>query len=478
MKNKIFIKLLCIFGVVMLLFTFILGNVFLTLFKNHTIAISRESMQKKAVSIAASLSAFESTDIQSFRNYLGYIDELTMADVWLIDRSLNIYTCGKKIDDISYASLPENADQMISDVFTGNISYSEDFSDTLGSHIITVGAPVVCDGLITGAVLIHSPVSGISDAVSQGMLALTVGCIIALIASIAVSAYISYRLTVPIRKMDQAVHMLSVGDYDFRTGIDYDSTALGPLASRLDTLADRLKSADEEHRSLDKMREEFAVTVSHELRTPVSVLKGSLELLNNNIVTDAGEIAEYYSHMLKETEHIERMVNDLLELTRLQDEGFMLRMSEMNLCDAVRDALRSVRRAAHTKNITVSSSIPENECLINGDYDRIRQLIMIILNNAVKFSYDNGNVDLTLNDTDGYELCITDYGTGISPDDMPHIFERFHKSTAENNKDGTGLGLTIASEIVRRHDASITAESDNGKTVFRIVFLRNTSNTI
>ena len=81
MKNKIFIKLLCIFGVVMLLFTFILGNVFLTLFKNHTIAISRESMQKKAVSIAASLSAFESTDIQSFRNYLGYIDELTMADV-------------------------------------------------------------------------------------------------------------------------------------------------------------------------------------------------------------------------------------------------------------------------------------------------------------------------------------------------------------------------------------------------------------
>ena len=218
------------------------------------------------------------------------------------------------------------------------------------------------------------------------------------------------------------------------------------------------------------MRNGFVANVSHELRTPVSVLRGSLELLQDGTVNNADEVNAYYTQMVSETRHLERLVNDLLELSRLQDVGFVLQMNEVNLCDVVSDAIRAIRRTAQSKQISIEATLPDTECVINGDYDRIRQLLFILLDNAVKFSYENGRIDVSLTCQNGFVLTVTDYGSGISPEDMPYIFDRFHKSNAKENKSGTGLGLAIACEIAKRHEASLSVQSNEMGTSFRIIF--------
>ncbi|NLY72831.1 MAG: hypothetical protein GX079_03980 [Tissierellia bacterium] len=247
---------------------------------------------------------------------------------------------------------------------------------------------------------------------------------------------------------------------------------IGQLASVLDTLSQRLQEVESQRENLDKMRESFVANVSHELRTPVAVLRGSLELLQDGVVNNPEEIEEYYQQMLLESRHLERLVNDLLELSRLQDIGFYLRMEEINLCDVINDAVRAMRPAAQKKDLSFDLTMPKKGCIISGDYDRIRQLLVILLDNAIKFSKERGLVGVGLTCPNDFILTVIDHGEKILEKDIPFIFERFHKNDDKSNKIGTGLGLAIASEIVKRHGANISVQSDEEATVFKVVFPR------
>lgn len=170
--------------------------------------------------------------------------------------------------------------------------------------------------------------------------------------------------------------------------------------------------------------------------------------------------------MLSESRHMERLANDLLELSRLQDAGFRLTMEEVDLCNVVSDAARAIRRQAQPKNINLEVQLPEEECRVMGDYGRIRQLLMILLDNAVKFSYENGSIQVAVENNPHPVLRVTDHGMGILPEQLPYIFDRFYKSNTAQNQKGTGLGLAIAQEIAKRHDAAISVSSREDGTVF------------
>ncbi len=474
MKNKIFFKLVAAFGAVMLLFSIILGSVFILLFRNHTININRTAMEEKAVSIASTLSSFQVGGLAGsgqggYGAYIKFLDELAMAEVWIVDEQLNISTRGHRSYTPNYTELPENAEEIVSKVFSGEMTYGAEFSGLLGIGALTVGAPIWIGEKVVGAVLIHSPVSGITEAVKQGSATVLVGCVIALLFSGIIAAFLSYRFTRPLSQMKNAALALAEGNYEVQTSAA-SGDEIGQLAKVLDTLAQRLRTAELEQENLDKLRESFVVNVSHELRTPVAVLRGSIELLREGTVTSPAETIEYYDQMLSESRHLERLVNDLLELSRLQDMGFQLSMEKVNLCDVVNDAVRAVRRVAQSKQVAIEIALPDTECLISGDYGRIRQLLFILLDNAVKFSYEKGTIEVTLIRQNGFMLTVTDHGIGIDQEDIPYIFDRFHKTNTKENKSGTGLGLAIAGEIVKRHHATISVQSNEGGTSFRLIF--------
>lgn len=255
--------------------------------------------------------------------------------------------------------------------------------------------------------------------------------------------------------MKSSAVQLARGDYSAKTGVQ-KKDEIGELASAIDLLSVQLGIASRETEQLFKLRRDFVANISHELRTPVTVIRGSLEALCDEVVTDPLQIKNYYHQMLNESLFLQRLVNDLLDLSRLQNTDFKIEMQELNLCDVISDVVRSAQHIARSKNIQIQQEQDTQMCLVLGDYGRLRQMFLIILDNAVKFSSPNGVVTISLKNK---ALSIRDKGIGIAPEDLPYIFDRFYKVKSSENKNGTGLGLAIAKQIADRHTIHVVVNS-------------------
>lgn len=478
MKNKIVIKLVIYFSTILLLFSIIIGSIFMTLFKNHTLEIHKSDLEKRAITIASTLNEFMNDSDSSpgkmggmqsgYGSYIRLLDVIAMADVWIVDENLQLMTIGNMTSQkYNYNDLPIDAEKVVDEVFEGKTTFSEGFSTLLNTQTLTVGTPIQSDGNVIGALLLHSPVEGMTDAINQGFEILAVSMLFALVLAIALSVMFAVSFTNPLKKMKNTAIQLSKGDYTAKTGVK-QKDEIGELASTMDVLSDRLCNASKESENLQKLRRDFVANISHELRTPVTVIRGSLEALCDGIVNDPEQIKEYHQQMLSESKFMQRLVNDLLDLSRLQNVDFKIEMQKLNLCDVINDVVRSARGIGRTKNIDIIYKQDTEICTVLGDYGRLRQMLMIIVDNAIKFSRNNDIVEIYLNNR---KVFIKDNGVGIKKDDLSYIFDRFYKVKSEANKDGTGLGLAIAKQIADRHNIDISVFSIQGEgTEFQFNF--------
>ena len=194
------------------------------------------------------------------------------------------------------------------------------------------------------------------------------------------------------------------------------------------------------------------------------MVRGSLEALRDKVVTDPAEVGRYYDTMYNEVLFQQRLINDLLELTRLQNPEFSIEKKPLNFCSVIRDAVRSSRHIARSRQVTVSADLDTAMYKLTGDYGRLNQMLLIFLDNAIKFSQEGGSIEVSLKDR---VLRIADHGTGIRSEDLEHVFERFYHTWDVQNKSGSGLGLTIARSICERHNivCSIMSEYGKGTTI-------------
>jgi signal transduction histidine kinase len=483
MKNKIAFRLILYFSATLLLFSVIIGGVFLTLFKAHTIELQKSELENRAVAIAESVSnllsdpnyspgsrmgAMGSGQGGGYMAYLRFIDDIAMADVWIVDENLQLIAIGNRGNQsFNYADLPKDAETVVKEVFQGKTTFSQGFSEILETPALTVGTPIKQNGKVIGALLLHSPVKGITDAVNQGFWILLVSVTVALVLSTTLSVLLAVSFTRPLKKMKNSTVRLATGEYAVKTGVQ-GKDEIGELASAIDILSDRLELASRESENLTKLRRDFVANISHELRTPVTVIRGSLEALFDGVVTDQDQVKDYYRQMLNESIFLQRLVNDLLDLSRLQNADFKIEMQELNLCDVLDDVVRSARNMAAIKQIEILYEQDASICMTTGDYGRIRQMIMVIIDNAIKFSPEQSRVSISLKQR---AISVRDQGVGIPQEDLPFIFERFYKSKSELNKSGTGLGLSIAKQIADRHNIQVSVDSNPADgTEFRFQF--------
>ncbi len=477
-KNKIALKLTLNFAVALLILSIIIGSLFMVLFRNHTIRLHREKLSDQANTIADIFTDYTRVDSGfggkggfgpngGYGAYLRFMREIAGTDVWVVDEQLNLITLNNRnamgMGRFHYAELPSEAEGLIDDVFRDQTVFSEDFSSVLTEPTLTVGAPIKnVDGVVIGAVLLHTPIKGIEEATQKGFQLLGISILTALLIAFLLSSLFSYHFTQPLTKMKKNALLLAEGKYMVKNHIN-QKDEIGDLANTLDLLADRLDEASRQSEKLEQLRRDFVANISHELRTPITVIRGSLEALVEQVVTDEKQVEEYHSQMLKEAKYLQRLIGDLLDLSRLQNTDFSMEKTEMLLCDVIEDAARSISKIAEKKGVSIHLNLEESEkldCHILGDYGRLRQMFMIILDNAVKFSKEGGSVEIHLK---GRELSICDHGQGISKDELPYIFERFYKTTSEQNKTGTGLGLAISKQIAERHGIEIQVESTVGE---------------
>ena len=474
LNNKIALKLSLSFALALIIFSIIISGVFLVLFKQYTVDLHKTQLQNYAQSLAQSLSSGKRYNGMGYGAHLYFSSEIMGYNVWIVDENMNVITPRNMQHhkmmhaNYTFSELPPNASEVIREVFQDKTVFSEGFSDVLSQLTLTVGVPIKdANGKVWGAVLLHSPVEGTTDGIYQGLMILGISIILALIIVLALAILFSYFFTKPLTKMKSVAMQLAEGNYQAKCNIK-QKDEVGELANVMDLLAGRLDEASKESLKLEQMRKDFVSNISHELRTPVTVIRGSLEALCDKIITDPNQIDEYHLQMLNEAKFLQRLVGDLLDLSRLQNPDFAIEKQELNLNDVISDVVRSARQIAKNKNININIDLENPNLKISGDYGRLRQMFLIILDNAIKFSFENNKVDvLVKNDT----IIIRDYGLGINEKDLPHIFDRFYKTHGEHNKVGTGLGLAIAKQIAERHNIELIAQNnfDGGaKFIFKI----------
>ncbi len=211
--------------------------------------------------------------------------------------------------------------------------------------------------------------------------------------------------------------------------------------------------------SLRRQRE-FAADASHELRTPIAVIKSSVEDLRRNPQQPIGEVGTALEDVEAEADRLTRLVDDLLLLARADSGRLDLRREPVDLTDAAGEALHSLSRRAESAG--VSLRLEASPTPVSGDPDRLRQLIGIVVDNAIRHSPSGSTVDVEIRpDARQAVATILDQGHGIRPEDLPRVFDRFWRA-ADAPHDGTGLGLAIARWIAQQHDGSITASNATG----------------
>ncbi len=397
------------------------------------------------------------------------LHEISLADVWLIDQKMNVVTMAghgipprpPRFEDVPQFSedkkLPPGADEVLKKAFAGQASVTEVFNPVLEIKSLTAATPVYEreSQNVVWVLLLHSPIVGLREAILQSVRILAGSAACAFLLALLAAALLSRSFTRPIEKMNGVAKELAKGNYSIKTGVA-DKNELGELAATLDALAVQLKDASEESARLENMRRDFIANVSHELRTPVTVIRGSLEALVDGVVSSPNDVAEYQDQMLKETIHLQRLVNDLLELSRLQTVGFKIESEPFDVKEAAAEAARAIQKTAAAKNVLIKVERTDGQKIIQGDGGRVRQMFMTILDNAVKFSPEGGEVVMRIGDS---EIAVIDGGSGISAEDLPHVFERFKKESSARNKEGSGLGLAIAREIAARHNFHLSAQS-------------------
>ena len=213
---------------------------------------------------------------------------------------------------------------------------------------------------------------------------------------------------------------------------------------------------------LEQLRRDFVANVSHEFRTPLTIIRGSLEALMDGTVEEDEEIKRYQQRMLSETRGLERLVGDLLELSRLQSGKTTLNIETLHLPNLIADTVKSLQTIAEKKGIKIEYLAELDIPPFRGDYDRLRQLLVIFLDNAVKYSPNNTKVtvEISLLEINTLSVKIHDQGYGIAADELIHIWDRFYKVDKSRQGNATGLGLAIAKHLIELHNGTVIVQSE------------------
>jgi heavy metal sensor kinase len=275
--------------------------------------------------------------------------------------------------------------------------------------------------------------------------------------------FIARRALQGLEKVTSTATAIANGSLELRVPVKAESDEINRLATTFNSMLDRINA-------LLTGMQEMTDNIAHDLRSPISRIRGMAEMA----LTSAGSPDEYAAMAADTIEECDRllgMINTMLDITEVESGTGKLRMEGIDLSMLVREACELFRPVAEDKEITLLSNISPG-CSVRGDTQRLQRLAANLLDNALKYTPSRGTVTVTVGTTeDGIVLTVSDTGTGISQNDLPHIFKRFYRCDQSRSQTGSGLGLSLAQAIAKAHGGSITVMSSPGKGSTFIVTL-------
>lgn len=352
-------------------------------------------------------------------------------------------------DDVA-APLPPFADGMVHVGNTGEIEYAV--------------VPVVRSGQVVELVYAvqAAPGRGVFARVGETFRFLTdfwwqfllAGALAAGIALL-VARWLARGMTQPLRDMAAAAHRMETGDYSTRVHTR-SRDEVGQLATAFNRMSAELQN-------LEQSRRDLVANVSHELKTPIAAIRAHLENLLDGVEQPDPRTLQV---MLSQTERLARLIEQLMELSRLESGELPLRREEIPLAPLVTQVLSEIEVARSDRGVAVESRLPSDLPPVDADRERVHQVLFNLVDNAVRFTPAGGAVTVSAQRHNGsVEVRVADTGAGISPEHLPRLFERFYRADPARSREdgGTGIGLAIARSVVEAHGGHIRAESELGK---------------
>ncbi|MCM3116663.1 ATP-binding protein [Neobacillus sp. MER 74] len=221
-----------------------------------------------------------------------------------------------------------------------------------------------------------------------------------------------------------------------------------------------------EIKKLEQMRKDFVANVSHELKTPVTSIKGFTETLMDGAMNNKETLEAFLSIILKESDRLQTLIQELLDLSKIEQQGFRLNIQELDLNELLKEVITILSGKAQAKNIRVSLLCKQDQVMIQGDLDRLKQVFINLIANAMNYTPPEGNVEIILLEHgEKVRVHVKDTGIGISKEEIPRIFERFYRvdRARSRNSGGTGLGLAIVKHLIEAHHGNISVRSELGE---------------
>ena len=409
--------------------------------------------------------SYDSAAVWMFQKNIENQSNNNGCTVLIVDVNANIIAMAGDIDFIEDKYIDDYRldPRLISKALDGSETsgISGDKTPGISKNIYVVTEPIyggyASENMIWGAVVVCKPLPEIRQARNEVMaLVLTSQCIAILIAFL-VSFILARSISRPMSKLSSAVKAVASGDYTQK--IEYGSNdEMGELISGFNYMTETLKEIDE-------IRSSFVSNVAHELRTPMTIISGFVEGILDGTISEEDR-DKYLGIVLSESRRLGRLVNDLLQASRLESGTAKLVMRQIDVNEMLRKGIISYENAITEKNIHVEVQFKYDHCYALGDEDSIYRVIMNLLDNAVKFTPEDGVIRVRSSEgVRKIEVSIENTGSGISEKDLSKIWERFYKTDRSRSIDkrGVGLGLYLVKTIISQHNNRIWAESKEGE---------------
>lgn len=343
----------------------------------------------------------------------------------------------------------------LSDLRMGkSVEKREVFSDTFKTTAHIYEVPIFLDNNFKGAILMSTPISQLKEPLQRVYDIIWLSAVIAIIMSLVVIYYFSQRIIIrPLSKINSVAEKISNGEVDKRVLIK-SNDEIGALADAFNTMADSLERVEINRRS-------FIANVSHELRSPITSIKGFISGILDGIIPKSKE--NYYLNIVHdEIQRLTRLINDLLDLSAIEEGKFKLHMMESNLNEIIKASVIKFEAVIKAKKINMDVWL-EDDLNVLVDRDRISQVLTNLIDNAIKYSNEGDYIEVKTK-SKGHKVFVSIYNDGpnIPKEELANIWDRFYKSDKSRTvKVSTGLGLSIVRKIIIEHGEDIWVE--NGK---------------
>ncbi len=476
MRSKLFNKyFLTISLIIIVSFTVVFATISFVI-SNH---FSKEKYSLLSEN-CASVSRMVVSDINSsnFRrniyNIICVQNDISDADIFICDKDGKIIICG--CDEYLMGDKCIHLSVIIpKDIInkTNNNSFSEvsTLNGLYSENNYLVGQPIVSnDDVVYGYSFAATSAQSLKELLATLRRMSLIYCIFPVIITFFILYSLTYKFSKPLKNMSEAAKRMSKGDFSKRIPVVSDDE-IGQLSISFNNMTDSLSK-------LEKMRRSFIGNVSHELRTPMTTIAGFIDgIIDGTIEEDK---RDYYLKIVSnEVKRLSRVVESMLNLAELESGEKKINPSSFNISEDIVNIILSREQTIESKGINVIGLDKLEPVQIFADYDLIYQVIYNLIDNAVKFTNQGGDIAFKMLRTDkNVQFSIKNTGAGISKEGIQHVFERFYKDdkARSGNVESTGIGLFIVKKIIEIHGGKIVADSiENEYTIFKVMLPLNTT---